>query len=657
VKIEIEGEFLDAAALRCECSDVTGSIRKSGTLGFDVDLSISASAEPGLRVMFVESPRGSSNRFFFRVTRWESVREAEPNDLIEQAQLVTTPVVVEGRIARLTDVDFFRFHVSAGERLAFNVLAARTKAPGFVSIALFDPKGHELARKHSGVGPDPYMEYRFQEAGDYFLAVYPRRFADFFTVLKDDQLINWQYQLAIGRSPVVRSIFPSGAKRGTTADVEVQADFLDAGSKPEFSGRGVTGEAIESTVDSKFRMKVHVAADAEPGIHLLRFADDSGNFDALGFAVADTPEILESEVQPQIVMPPVTINGRIRKPGEQDPYRFKVNSEDVMTFHVDAVDLGSRMSDPQLVLLRAEGDFTDAADERCKNCSAFYNTVLKKNMLDPHLTHAFISRAANDADAAGNYNIVVLDNSSRGSEDLTYRLTVRPQEPTFHAGALTDHVNAEAGGPAQIHIAIAREEDFNGEVEIVAEGLPDGWTVKPLRIPGGDETGKLEIEGHGSTLVHLIARAKAGEKTLTQPVLVPPVTTEDGAGYLELPRQTVQVAFVDGPPFSLTVEPPASGFVLDRKRDTEMQMTCKIEWCTQCLALGSSVTFDVENLPPGLRLADQKLSAGGDSATLTFASDPKAVLPGQYRIALRARVQMNGREASEATSAIGVRVK
>jgi hypothetical protein len=64
---------------------VHGSIRKSGTLGFDVDMSISASAEPGLRVMYVESPRGSSNRFFFRVTRWESVREAEPNDLIEQA--------------------------------------------------------------------------------------------------------------------------------------------------------------------------------------------------------------------------------------------------------------------------------------------------------------------------------------------------------------------------------------------------------------------------------------------------------------------------------------------------------------------------------------------------------------------------------------------
>src|SRR5438034_1460910 len=192
VNMEIEGEFLDqATALRCECTDVSGAVRKASALAIDVEMNVSASAEPGLRVMYVESPRGTSNRFFFRVTRWQSVRETEPNDQLYQAQMVATPVVVEGRIARLTDVDFFRFHAQADERLAFNVLAARTKAPAFVSIALLDSKGRELTRKHSGVGPDPYMEYRFQQAGDYFIAVYPRRFADFFTVVKDDQLINW----------------------------------------------------------------------------------------------------------------------------------------------------------------------------------------------------------------------------------------------------------------------------------------------------------------------------------------------------------------------------------------------------------------------------------------------------------------------------------
>ena len=658
VKIEIEGEFLDrASVVRCECTDVSAVIRHAGALALNVDLNVATSAEPGLRVMYVESPRGTSNRFFFRVTRWESVRELEPNDQLDQAQVVTTPVVVEGRIARLTDVDFFRFHAHAGEHLAFNILAARTNAPGFVSIALLDPNGRELARKHSGVGPDPYMEYRFQEAGDYFIVVYPRRFADFFTVVKDDQLINWQYQLAIGRSPMIWSVFPSGAQRGTTTDVEVHADFLDAGAQPVFSGKGVDGEPVQSTTDGKFRMKVHVAADAEPGMHLLRFSDDSGNLGALGFAVSDGPEILATGSNPQNVMPPVVVNGRIRSPGEHDAYRFKVNSDDAMTFHVDAVSLGSQMSDPQVALLRADGDFSDWADERCRSCSGFYDTVLKKEMLDPQLTHAFISRSVNDADAAGDYDIVILDNSSRGSEDLTYRLTIRPPQPGFRAGVMVDHMNVEEDGVAWIPVAIAREEGFKRDVEITAEGLAPGWTVKPLRISGGEDTGKLEIRGHGSAELHLIARAELGEKSIARPVFTPPISVGDGAGYLELPRQTIQVTFVEKPRIALSVEPPPPGFVIDRTKSPEVQLVCKIEHCTQCAAPDAPLKFEVEDLPPGMRLVRQESGADGQSETVTLAADPKAVQPGQYRIALRARGRADGREISETTSAISLRVK
>ena len=67
----------------------------------------------------------------------------------------------------------------------------------------------------------------------------PRRFADFFTVVKDNQLINWQYQLAVGRSPILWPVFPMGGKRGTPVDAELHADFLAPDAKPLFSGKGV----------------------------------------------------------------------------------------------------------------------------------------------------------------------------------------------------------------------------------------------------------------------------------------------------------------------------------------------------------------------------------------------------------------------------------
>jgi hypothetical protein len=658
IETEIEGDFLDrASSIRCDCADVSGTVRRARALRVTAEMNISPSAEPGLRVMYLESPRGSSNRFLFRITRWKSQRETEPNDQVEQAQVLTAPQIVEGRIARLTDVDFFRFHAQAGERLAFNILAARTKAPGFVSIALLDASGRELARKHSGVGPDPYLEHRFQDAGDYYIAIYPRRFADFFTVVKDDQLINWQYQLAIGRSPMLLSVFPPGGRRGTSVDVEVHAEFLDAGAKPSFSGKGVTGEPLESIGEGKFRTKVHVAADAEPGIHLLSFPDDSGNLGPLGFSVSDTPEILAADKQPQVVLPPVTINGRIRSPGEHNAFRFKVNSDDAMTLRVEAKSLGSQMTDPQLVLVRAEGDFADSADERCKSCAGFYSIVARKEMLDPQMTHAFISRAANDADAAGDYDAVILDNSSRGSDDLTYRLAIRPQHPIFHAGATSDHVNAEHGGPAWIPISVTREEGFKGDIEIIAGEVPENWTVKPLRIPGSEDSGKLEVRGQAAGTLHLLARATVDGKPVTEPVMVPPVAPEDGAGYLELPREALQVAFVDKPLFSLTVDEPAAGFVMDRQKRPEVSMTCKIQRCAGCAGTEAPLEFEMDDPPAGIRIASQQLSPDATSATLTLAADPNSAVAGQHRIALRARGKAAGGEVSETTSAISIRVR
>ena len=139
------------------------------------------------------------------------------------------------------------------------------------------------------------------------------------------------------------------------------------------------------------------------------------------------------------------------------------------------------------------------------------------------------------------------------------------------------------------------------------------------------------------------------------PVLVPPVSSEDGLGYLELPRETIQIAFVEKPVFSLTVEPPSTGFVIDRAKKPELQLPCKVERCAECLGADVPLKFDVEEIPEGVRVTSQQVEAG--SAVLMLAADPKAVKPGQYRIALRATADVNGRQLLETSSAIPLRVK
>jgi hypothetical protein len=220
-----------------------------------------------------------------------------------------------------------------------------------------------------------------------------------------------------------------------------------------------------------------------------------------------------------------------------------------------------------------------------------------------------------------------------------------------------DHVNAAEGSAAAIPVMIAREEGFKGDVEVTAQELPAGWTVTALRISGGEDSGKLEIRGHGSAALHIVARAKISDKEEVQQAFVPPVSPEDGPGFLELPRNTVHVAFVEPPAYSLSVEPPPSGFVLDRAKGQPLEIRCKIERCAECATANEPLKFDVEDLPAGMRLESQQAAADGESAILTLAADLKAVKPGQYRLALRANAIVNGRERSETTSAMGVRVK
>src|SRR5262249_46682849 len=117
VSLELAGDFLDPKGrLRCGCGDVKGIIQAGNALSLTVRIELSASARPGPRIFYLETSRGTSNPFLFRVTHWPSQVEREPNNRIEEAQEISVPSIVEGRVARLTDTDFFRFQAKAGEK-------------------------------------------------------------------------------------------------------------------------------------------------------------------------------------------------------------------------------------------------------------------------------------------------------------------------------------------------------------------------------------------------------------------------------------------------------------------------------------------------------------------------------------------------------------
>lgn len=667
--LEILGEHLDGVSgITSDCKGLMWTISEASAIGLKVQVRASDSAVPGPCFVYAEGKRGQSNRLLFRVTAWPTVIEREPNDFQDDGGLVPVPGIIHGRLAKINDSDFFRFTASTGQRIAFSLLNARNGLNGHLALTLLDASGKEVAHNHYGFGPDPRLDHTFAEGGAFTVVVTARRSGDFFTVIGDNTTLNWQYQLAVGQSPVPRSIFPLGGKRGTSVSAELKADFLDATALPAFTGNGVSGR-LESSTAGHFKMNIDIAKDAGLGEHFLSFPDPSGNTILLCFVVSDDNEVLEKEPNgkeeiAQEISPPVTINGRIAEPGDRDRFRIKVNQDDDLTFSVSARSLGSQMTDPHLAVSRAGGDLVGIADDRCQQilgredgCPAYFGSVGRKERLDPEASHRFVSRSANDADAAGEYILHMSDMSVRGGEESGYRLTVRKRWPNFLVGITAARVSAALGSPAKVPVVVLRQEGFRGKVRLQVANLPAAWTARPLVLEGDEETGSLEILQEKSepatASVKIVATAKIGEAEISHIARLAPHLAEDGFGYIEAPISRVPISFVAPARYTIAIEQPKGGAVFDLKKLAPVELQVTIN---RAEGFQAPVMIAGEALPPGISLRTSDPVAG-EKSQVTLVADPSVAKPGSYRITLRGVADVAGEQIVDVSQSFRLEVR
>jgi len=104
--------------------------------------------------------------------------EREPNDTAETAQKITAPAVINGRIDKPGDIDYYQFTAQKGEKLVMEVMARRLGSPLDSVLTLFDAKGNQLAENDDFVDltdspathhADSRILFTFAAAGTYTL--------------------------------------------------------------------------------------------------------------------------------------------------------------------------------------------------------------------------------------------------------------------------------------------------------------------------------------------------------------------------------------------------------------------------------------------------------------------------------------------------------
>lgn len=572
----------------------------------------------GVHSFRVRSATELSSLGTFHVTPFPVIDENEKgnyeNDTLEKAMPVTSNVSVRGRLggAARGDVDLYRVTVVAGQRLSVEVDLAQISDVHYgdsendVMVRILDDAGRELGRNDDSMLhlQDPVLSVKLPRDGVAYVEVKRP------VVTGGDTA----YVAHIGnfRRPLIA--FPAGGQAGREEQIRFLGDAL--------------GEFDET-----------IQVPTTPGS--FGFFGDAPS--AVPLRSSPHPNVFENSKpgEPQDVQFPAALNGIIAGPEEVDRFRFTAKKGERLQFRTFAAAIGSPI-DAKLVLrsINADGQsgaiVLSAEDSKLPEHDIF-GTVFRsgggmREILDPSIVW--------DCGADGDYLLEVSDSSDQGGPLGVYRVEVAgardrlfvylPSGETEAAGTLAVH----QGGcfTKTFSLAPGHGSQFQGELELIAHGLPKGVRLVSARVPAGSTNWPVQFIADaaaqlGCAEITLEARPTDTSKkleTVTQQN-IPFICHPGGDGWRVVRLDHFMLAVTDPLPFSITLAPPRTPLV----RGGEVAIPAKI---IRQPGFDGPVSFQVNWLPEGVDKGGPVIVPSGKSdGELRLSAGPNARL-GAWRL-------------------------
>jgi hypothetical protein len=299
-----------------------------------VELEIEPHAEIGPVGFRIQTPLGTSPEARFLIEPfWGESPDTEPNDSVDNAVETYLPAVLTGTIGKPGDADHFKIKVNAGEELVFEngaMITGSTLQP-VISILREDRTVIKEFGRDGGPTVNRFA-HRFDQAGMYYLRI---------TDYQQSGRASHTYRVKAGKFSYISGAFPLGVRAGTMSEVALKGYQL---SEP------------------KIRLNAETTG---PGQLRIR---PKGAFNEVILAVGADPEATAavtntSHASAQPVAIPVTINGRLDKPGTEHYYKFRATKGQKLVAEVQARRFGSLL-DSEIEVLTAEGKPIEVATVR-----------------------------------------------------------------------------------------------------------------------------------------------------------------------------------------------------------------------------------------------------------------------------------------------------
>ncbi len=492
--------------------------------GASFTVSVSSNVPPGIYEVRAIGYYGLSTARPFVVA------EANSNEVTEIADHSTQekamPIKINSVISATANnrgIDWYRIKGTVGKRLLINILAEQIDSRLDGLLILYDPQGREVGRNRQHYGRDPFLELNAKQDGDYLLAVSDilyRGGAEHF------------YRLNVSDQPHIDFIYPPAGEPGSIKKYQVFGRNLPGGSHG--TGVNLDGQPLEMIeVEIELPAIATTPETFHPGTPrqgLLRGFDfhlEGSNSYRIGFATA--PVVLENEQSSlQNITIPAEIAGRFGQPDDEDVFQF--HCEKGKTYCVEVI--ADRMASPvdSYVVVH----FVDQ-DEKGKQKlvqiaqndeipSFFSPSNLDATNIDTK-DSAFTFKAEKE----GTYRVSVVNQYGNGAANILYRLAIREPKHDFQLVATTERplANGRAGYAATpvlrrgagwgIRILVPRQDGFEGDIVISAEGLPAGVHAQPLILSGKTDRGILVVMADDNVkrwegIIRIVGKAKIGNR-------------------------------------------------------------------------------------------------------------------------------------------------
>jgi hypothetical protein len=465
VVVHVSGVGLEGlTALRCDEPRIRTTALGDGRF----TLQIPDDVPPGLYDLRTLGANGLSSPRSFFVSPRDTLREAEPKGAGEPPQAVKLDVSICGRIEPAGDVDEFRFHARAGQRVVIECWAERLDSKLRAVLELEDERGRRVASSQGYAGLDPLIDVRVPADGDYVVRIFDLTYTG---------SPEHAYRLDIDTGPRVEFAWPNVVERDKTTRVTLFGRNLvrDGGTTEPPLLDQVEVDVTPPVIGSSFLPRAFA--------RLPRFAVEEFPVDFPGsplpvlLGTTDVSVLRDNGTNHQPAsaqeLPwPCEVAGRLEAGDEKDWYLLRARRGDVAWLELFGERIGAPV-DLDLAVL-------DALQKR----ELLHLTDCLEDPRDGGIATSHSDPSGRwVAPATGDYLILVRNVIGGASRDprRIYRLSVRREEADFQllaipgGGREPGGWNVPRGGRALIELVALRRRGLSQPIRVTASGLPDGF--------------------------------------------------------------------------------------------------------------------------------------------------------------------------------------